>query len=465
MGKKKKVMYSVMSFRYGLTNGFSTLITTMASTYWAIFLTDAVGLETAVMAGILSAASIVDMVSVPFIGIIMQKAKFKSGKFRPWLILGAVTAAVFRWLTFTDPGLTGAAQAVWFGGGYILTYIGYNIAFTAFTGLLPLMATDPDDRQAYAGAKSICNSAGKFVFSLFSVSLVAAFGRGNDALGYSMLALLIGVLVIIAYFQLFTAVKKIDVVQPEAQREDVASAKPAAGDAYKASLWEMIKFAITKPFLLYLGGASCKGSTYFIITGLAAYYYTYVVGDKNMLTVYLSLSTFLMIFGSFIMPFISRLVKGAKQTYILGLALYAACLALAYFLGQDAIVFTVLMSAGYVGYSIAHAAEITVYSSVVDYSQWKSGKDLKPFMMSLFNLVPKIGTTVGSLVMGYGLVAVGFDAENVTAGAVEGIRILFSALPCILLIVGILLMVVFPLTDDRVRKMQAEIKARKSGTN
>ena len=123
------------------------------------------------------------------------------------------------------------------------------------------------------------------------------------------------------------------------------------------------------------------------------------------------------------------------------------------------------MSAGYVGYSIAHAAEITVYSSVVDYSQWKSGKDLKPFMMSLFNLVPKIGTTVGSLVMGYGLVAVGFDAENVTAGAVEGIRILFSALPCILLIVGILLMVVFPLTDDRVRKMQAEIKARKSGTN
>lgn len=49
MGKKKKVMYSVMSFRYGLTNGFSTLITTMASTYWAIFLTDAVGLETAVI--------------------------------------------------------------------------------------------------------------------------------------------------------------------------------------------------------------------------------------------------------------------------------------------------------------------------------------------------------------------------------------------------------------------------------
>lgn len=462
MGKKKKTLYSVMSFRYGLTNGFSTLITTMASTYWAIFLTDAVGLETAVMAGILSAASIIDMISVPFIGIIMQKAKFKSGKFRPWLILGAVTAAVFRWLSFSDPGLTGMGQAIWFGGAYILTYVGYNIAFTAFTGLLPLMASDPDERQAYAAAKNICNSTGKFLFSLFSVYLISLFGRGNDAMGYSMLALLIGVLVILAYVQLFTATKKIDVVVPKAETAAGEVKKPAE-DAYKASLWEMIKYAITKPFLLYLGGASCKGSTFFIITGLAAYYYTYVVGDKNMLTVYLSLSTFLMIGGSFIMPFVSRLVKGAKQTYVLGLAIYAACLALAYFLGTNAIVFTVLMSAGYVGYSISHAAEITVYSSVVDYTQWKSGKDLKPFMMSLFNLVPKIGTTVGSFVMGFGLVAVGFDKTNVTAGAISGIRVLFSALPSLLLVVGIVLMVLFPLTDDKVRSMQAEIRERKAG--
>ena len=262
--------------------------------------------------------------------------------------------------------------------------------------------------------------------------------------------------------QLFTATKKIDVVAPKAETAKGEVKKPVE-DVYKASLWEMIKYAITKPFLLYLGGASCKGSTYFIITGLAAYYYTYVVGDKNMLTVYLSLSTFLMIGGSFIMPYVSRLVKGAKQTYILGLSIYAACLALAYFLGTNAVVFTVLMSAGYVGYSIAHAAEITIYSSVVDYTQWKSGKDLKPFMMSLFNLVPKIGTTVGSFVMGFGLVAVGFDKTNVTAGAISGIRVLFSALPSLLLVVGIVLMVLFPLTDDKVRSMQAEIRERKAG--
>ena len=75
--------------------------------------------------------------------------------------------------------------------------------------------------------------------------------------------------------QLFTATKKIDVVAPKAETAKGEVKKPVE-DVYKASLWEMIKYAITKPFLLYLGGASCKGSTYFIITGLAAYYYTYV---------------------------------------------------------------------------------------------------------------------------------------------------------------------------------------------
>lgn len=456
--QKKKTTYTVMSFRYGMTNGFSTLITTVASTYWAVFLTGAVGLETAIMASILSIASIVDLVSVPVIGIIIQKVNFKSGKFRPWLLLGGVTAALFRWLSFTDVGLTGAAQAVWFGAAYILCYVGYNLAYTAFSGILPLMVTDPSDRQAYSAAKTMCNSIGKFIFSLFSVSLVAFFGNGNDAKGYSMLALIIGALVIFGFAQLFILTKKIDV---PSNRPAKGTEKVIAKDEYKASIWEMIKFTISKPFLIYLAGASCKGSAFFIITALAAYYYSYVVGNKNMLTVYLSLSTFLMIGGSFLAPYVSKWIKGTKQTYMLGMGIYAACLALAYFFGQNAISFTVLLSIAYVGYSIAHATEMTVYSSIIDYTQWKTGRDLKPFMMSLFQLVPKIGTTIGSLVMGFGLVAVGFNADNVTDSAVSGIRILFSALPSLILILGIALFIFFPLTDDKVRKMQADIKSKK----
>lgn len=450
---KKKVGYTLMSWRYGIGNGLSTMLTTIASTYFAIFLTDAVGLETAKMAAIVTIASTVDLVSVPIVGIIMQKLRLPGGKFRPYLLIGVIGAGLLRWLSFTDIGV--ANKGLWFGGAYILCYIFFNFAYSAYSGIMPLMATDPDDRQAFSAAKIMCNSAGKFLFSLTSVAAVAAFGKGNDAKGYSILALVIAVLTILGFGQLFFAAKPYD---KDIRKED----EKAGGqkDAYKASFWEMIKYTITKPWLIYLVGATMKGATFFIIQGLAAYYYTYVVGDKSMLTVYLSASTFLMIGGAFISPYVARWLKSGKTAYACGIGLQAVCLALAYFLGKNGVVFTALMCIGYIGYSIAHAVEPTVYANITDYTLWKSGKDLKPFMMTLFQLTPKIGTVVGNAVLGYGLVAVGFDKNNVTESAISGIRILFSALPAVLLAIGVVMFLIFPLTDDKVRELQAEIKAR-----
>lgn len=457
---KKKSIYTGLSFRYGMTNGFTTLLTTVASTYWGLFLTGAVGMEQLTMATILSIASTVDLISIPICGVVLQKVRIGGGKwglFRPWLLIGGIVAALCRWLSFTDLGLTGTGAAIWFGGTYILAYVAFNMAFSAFTGILPLMARDPADRVAFSSARTACNSIGKFLFSLTSVSLVALFGQGNDAKGYSALAGLIAALVVFGFTQLFFASKKYDVMETNA-----AAGKGKGKDQYSASIWEMLKYVISKPFLLYLLGATCKGTIFFIITALAPYYYTYVVGDKSMLTVYMSLSTFLMIGGSFLAPFVSRLCKGSRNTYALGVAVYGACLGLAYFCGANAVAFTVFMSVGYVGYAIAHASEPALYTSVVDYTQWKHGKDLKPFMMTLFSLVPKLGTTIGSIVFGFGLTAIGFDKANVTESAANGIRMLLSGLPALLAVLSVVAMILCPLSEKRVQEMSKDLADRKA---
>ena len=181
-----------------------------------------------------------------------------------------------------------------------------------------------------------------------------------------------------------------------------------------------------------------------------------------MLTVYMSCSTFLMIGGSFIAPYVSKLCKGSRNTFAFGVAIYGACLGIAYFSGANAVMFTIFLCVGYIGYSIAHAAEAALYSCVVDYTQWKHNRDLKPFMMTLFSLTPKIGTTVGSLVFGFGLVAIGFDQTNVTPAAAEGIRMLLSGLLAILAALSVVLMALCPLSDAKVKEMNAELQARKA---
>ncbi|QSX07660.1 MFS transporter [Alkalibacter rhizosphaerae] len=460
---EKKSIYSLKSIRYGVTNGFSTLLTTVASTFWAIFLTSAVGLETAVMATVLTIGSLADLISIPIVGVVMQKTKFKKGgKYRPWLVIGGVGAALLRWLSFTDIGLTGMGRAIWFAGTYILTYLLFNFAYTAFTGLLPLMAKDPRERVAFSSARVMLNSVGKFLFSLTSVALISAFSGGGEgsSFGYSMFALLIAVLVSFGFIQLFFASKEYDVIESISDEKRIGKMK----DQYDATIWEMLKSSITKPYLLYLISAVAKACIFFSIMGLAAYYYNYVVGDMSKLTLFLSLSTFLMIIGSFITPFVNKVLKGGRNTYIFGVSIFGICLALAYFLGNTAMSFTVLLALGYFGYSFAHASEVAIFTMIADYNEWKSGKNVKPFMMSLFSLTPKIATTVGAAIVGFGLVGIGFDAENVTADAISGIRILISLLPAVFAAISAIALVFFPLTDQKVTQLQNEMEEKKQAT-
>lgn len=201
-GQGKGVGYSVMAFRYGLGIMFSTMMTAMISTFWAVYLTGTAGLDTVLMASVLSITALVDTVSLPFLGAIMQKIRLfhgKYGMFRPWLVMGAVLCGLFFWMRFTDLGMTGLGQAVWFGVACFGYNLCFNLAYTAYNGVLPLLAPNPDNRIAYSATRNLLNSAGQFVFSLVAVSAVALFGQGNDVMGYSLFAVSIAALYVIAY--------------------------------------------------------------------------------------------------------------------------------------------------------------------------------------------------------------------------------------------------------------------------
>ena len=123
------------------------------------------------------------------------------------------------------------------------------------------------------------------------------------------------------------------------------------------------------------------------------------------------------------------------------------------------------MCVGYVGWAFAHSCEIAYYSSVVDYSSLRAGRDLKPFMMMLFSLIPKLAITIGSTVLGFGLVAIGFDATAVTAEAASGLKFLFSGLPAAFGIACVVLTLFNPMNkklSDQVARELAESEATKA---
>ena len=159
---------------------------------------------------------------------------------------------------------------------------------------------------------------------------------------------------------------------------------------------------------------------------------------------------------------VTKVVKGGRNTTIVGIAWYGTCFACAYFFGKTGTSFTAIMILAYIGYSLFHGVGQAVYSSIAEYTEWKTGKDLKGFIMGFSSIAAKFSSSIGGLVVGIGLTAIGFNAEAITPEMTEGIRTLMSLLPACVCAVAIGLTLLCPLTDDTIKMVQKELAERKA---
>ena len=80
---------------------------TLYSTYLMVFFTDALGLtewELIAVGVVMSIARIWDAINDPLMGIIIDNRTTKWGKFKPWILVGAITSAICFFLLFQDFG-------------------------------------------------------------------------------------------------------------------------------------------------------------------------------------------------------------------------------------------------------------------------------------------------------------------------------------------------------------------------
>jgi len=168
-----------------------------------------------------------------------------------------------------------------------------------------------------------------------------------------------------------------------------------------------------------------------------------------------------MVVTSLFIPFVSKLVKGGRNTTILGVTWYGLCFVFAYFFGKTDVSFTAIMVAAYVGYSLFHGVGQAVFSSVAEYTEWKTGKDMKGFIMGFSSIAAKFSSAVGGLVVGIGLTAIGFNAEAITPEVTNGIRALMSLLPAVVCAVSVGLTFLCPLTDKNIKRIQQELEERR----
>ena len=85
---------------YGLGEFACGMVWSLVSSYLLFFYTDVFGLPGAAVAILLLVARVWDCVVDPVLGLIMERTNTKKGRFRPYILYGAIFLGIFNILTF-----------------------------------------------------------------------------------------------------------------------------------------------------------------------------------------------------------------------------------------------------------------------------------------------------------------------------------------------------------------------------
>ncbi|MDY6936082.1 MAG: MFS transporter [Cyanobacteriota bacterium] len=415
--------------------------------FLAFFFTDVAGLPPALAAWILAIGKVWDAVNDPIVGFLSDRTESRWGRRHPWMIFGAIPFGIFFFLQWIIPDF-GNWGKFWF---YVAISILFNMAYTIVN--LPYTALTPELTQDYNERTSL--NSFRFAFSiggsLLSLILAAViFGAVEDlAQRYILLAGVCTVLSVVPLYLCVWGTRK-RVAAMDARRAQIAD-PPAA-----IPFLQQIKIAFTNvPFLYVMGIYLCSWLGVQVTATIIQYY---VVSWMELPGAAFTQIAFAVQATALLMLFvwtpISRRV-GKRAVYFMGMSIWIIAQAGLFFLqpGQVPLLYVLAVMAG-VGVSTAYLIPWSMLPDVIDLDELKTGQRREGVFYAFMVLLQKIGLAIGLFLVLKALDWAGYIES--TAGqpvpvqpdsALFAIRIAIGPLPTIVLIGGMILAYLYPITQ------------------
>lgn len=367
---------------------------TLYSTYLLVFLTDVVGLpnwELIAVGFVIAIARIWDAINDTFMGIIIDNTKSRFGKFKPWLLIGAITSAVVFFALFQDYGLVGWPFVIVFSILYVLSGMTYTMNDISYWSMYPSFTTDPKERESIGSLARIFASLGMFIVIAFVPIFYQNYG-GGETKAFMILALVIGLIFVASQFAVFFFVK-----EPKNAITHVEQEKTKFRDLLKIIFKNDQLVVIIIAILLFNTG-------YFITTALGIYFFNYDFGRYGG-TEFMIFSGILAVSQLTAISLFPKLVKkiGRKNVFTLGVVLVA--LGYVIFMGVNYVLpmnMFVIGFAGLVlfsGQGFIQVLVLVMLADTIEYGQWKLGTRNESVVFSINPFVTKLATAFQNIVV------------------------------------------------------------------
>lgn len=434
-------------FSYSLGNAGGTIAFGAISSFIAFFYTDVAGISAAAVGTLLFLSRLFDGFSDIGMGILIDKTKSKYGKARPWLLWMAVPSGIATALLFMVPDVGPA-------GKLIYAYITYNIAigiiYTAITNpyqaLISLITQDRQERSVLNISSSFMATLVTILIGMTTLPLVNAMGGG--AQGWRNTFITLGALSTVFFLICFFFTKE-RVRAASSQPEHNIPVKDGFKALFRNKYWFILSLMVVFTFMN-------QGA----ILGTNVYYAKYLLGDANYIGI-LTLATFLPV--GLLMLVLAPIIKkiGKRNAAIVGsIILISGQLVMMVAPENINVVVAGTVLKG-LGMGPLLGTLFAMLADTVEYGEWKSGIRTEGLVFSAAGLGTKIGTGLGTAVVGWVLAIGGYSGSSAiqTASAIDAIKFLSIYMPIALAIIQIVILCFYKL-DKEFPSMMEELKSR-----
>lgn len=393
----------------------------------------------------------------PIMGLVADRTETRWGKFRPYLLFGAIPYGILGYLMFAGPALGPGGKIVYAYVTYALMLTSYTVINVPYSSLLGVISPSSRTRTVASSFRFVGAFGGALLISLLVRPLVKHLGHGSEMHGFQR-TMLIFAAASVAMFWVAFATTRERVKPPAGQRTNVRG--------------ELMELARNWPWMVLLIASVFSNAFAALRSGSTLFYFKYVAGDDgapvlfgqlDRTTVFLTTGAIGLVLGTACLGWVARRVDKKKAAAVLSV-LTGACFVAFYFVPPDA--FGLQLGLNLVAQACAgptSALTWALYGDVADYGEWKFGRRSTGLVYSASLFSIKTGILVGGYLLPLFLDLFGFvrNADQ-TPHALLGITLAFSIAPGIFALLKAGALFVYPLDQKKVDQIETELAARRA---
>lgn len=290
---------------YGLGDAGFNFYWAIIGSYLVFFYTDVFGIAPAAAATMVTVTKIIDAITDPIMGGIADRTNTRWGKFRPYLIWGALPMMGAGVLTMSTPDLDETGKLIWAYATYAFLMLCYTVLNMPYNSLSAVLTGNVQERNTLNSTRFFFAYLSSILVGAATPELAEYFGDGDrySAKGWQLTMAVYATIASCLFLVTFFTTR--ERIQPPANQEKTNPLVDLK-DLFTCRPW-MVLFVLALVFMI----------TMTLRSSSAAYYFRYFVERPDLLGNYIGLQMAGLMVGAMMASTVTKYIDKRKLMMVL----------------------------------------------------------------------------------------------------------------------------------------------------